>query len=163
MILMNGVIFRVAAQNFTCENCDFKIKMQNLHVVSILVSVDDGVNSALTTLTTDMGTDHTDLIIESDSVNYPFQLNGPTTDGGRQYIYYGLNRMHFYTQETGNVYSDYMYNSSMENNMKQSEPFDPFVNTDLGNQGVFLAVTPNTGRNTSTPFFMHVMHIKNSP
>ena len=121
--------------------------------------VRDGVNAALTTVTTDMGSDHTDLIFESNSVNYPFQLSSPTTDGGRQYFYYGLNRMYFYTSNTGNVYSDYMYNSSMENNMKQAEPFDPFVNSDIGGAGAFLAVTPNTGRNTSTPFFMHVMQM----
>ena len=121
--------------------------------------VRDGVNSALNTLTSDMGNDHTDLIIESNSVNYPFQLNSPTTDGGRQYIYYGMNRMYFYTPNTGNIYSEYMYNASMENNMKQSEPFDPFENTDISGSGVFLAVTPNTGRNTSTPFWMHVMHM----
>ena len=67
--------------------------------------------------------------------------------------------MYFYTPNTGNVYSEYMYNSSMVNNMKQAEPFDPFSNTDIGGAGAFLAVTPNTGRNTSTPFFMHVMHM----
>ena len=124
-----------------------------------IAQVRDGVNSALTTLTTDMGSDHTDLIIETDRMNYPFLNGNQLVDGGRQYFYYGLNRLYFYTPETGNLYSDYMYNSSMENNMKQSEPFDPFVNTDLAGKGVFLAVTPNTGRNTSTPFFMHVMHM----
>ena len=122
--------------------------------------VRDGVNTALTTIVSDMGADHTDFIFQGTNPNYPFQANSSQVDGGRHYFYYELNRVNHYTPNSGYNYSPYFYNdSSLMDKLKQAEPFDPFENTDIGGKGVYFAATANTGRNTSTPYFMHIVQM----
>ena len=127
-----------------------------------ITQVRDGVNSALNTLVTDMGSDHVNLFFQNSNPAYLATNSSTQIEGGRHYFYYYNDRASFYSPATGWVYSPYYYNSTnIQNNLRQSEPFDPFADTNIGGSGMMYTATPHTGRNTNTPFYMEIMQAAN--
>jgi len=124
--------------------------------------VRDGVNGALNTLVSDMGSDHVDLFFQNSNPAYLATLSSTQIENGRHYFYWYNSRANFYSDATGWVYSPYYYsNSSIQNQLRQAEPFDPFADTSIGGQGFMYTSTPHTGSNTNTPFFMEIMQAAN--
>ena len=126
--------------------------------INSVKQVRDGVNTALNTLVSDMGSDHTDFIFQSSNPRYPMQGDSRQVDGGRHYFYYDLGYCYHYTSQTGWNSSGSFSSTEISNKLKQSEPFDPFENSNnIAGTGAYMAITPNTGANTSTPFFMSIL------
>ena len=125
--------------------------------------VRDATNTALNTLVSDMGSDHTNFFFQSDNPAYPFQGSyTQNADNGRHYFYYQMSRVNHYNPNTGWNYSPYYYNdTTMQNYLKQSEPHDPFYSTDLAGSGCYVYCTPNTGRNTDFPFWVDISQAPN--
>ena len=121
--------------------------------------VRDGVNGALNTLVSDMGSDHVDLFFQNSNPAYLATLSSQQIENGRHYFYWYNDRATFYSPATGWVYSPYYYSSSnIQNQLRQAEPFDPFADTSIGGQGFMYTSTPHTGSNTNTPF-LSLIHI----
>ena len=126
--------------------------------INSVKQVRDGVNTALNTLVSDMGSDHTDFIFQSSNPRYPMQGDSRQVDGGRHYFYYDLGYCYHYTSQTGWNSSGSFSSTDISNKLKQAEPFDPFENSNnIAGTGAYMAITPNTGANTSTPFFMSIL------
>ena len=131
----------------------------SIPTINSLDSVFDAAQSALNTLKTDMGSDHTPLVIQGSQPYYPFQ--GYTNyNSGVQYFYYSTSSMYIYAPDTGqSARSQYFYNSDATTKLTSGKAWDPFLATNLGGLGYYYASTPWPGQNNTVDFWMEMWQV----
>ena len=102
------------------------------------------------------------LVYNNNQEHYPFIDSDITVDGGIQRLGWARSKLTVSGFSQGLIYPTWSVTSkdfSQLTGWANGVYFDPFDTTELANKGWYMCVSPFTGKNTFTPYFISVKQI----